>query len=395
MTRRRPDRRRDGPRRRALRDPGAPGPSRALALRQPFFPPARSGRLRRGASSSAAPGRHRARWRPDLVRPSTNSPAAGIRDRRIIDAPVPAFAASSSAPSASRRFRHPCSRQRLTEPRARSACARRARRSSRSRRGAPRRGSARLSRRAETRTDLRRLRRRHRARRSGACLRLPPQPPAGGGETAARRTPGFSLDGQAPADNPAISCAAPSPIASSPAPMASRPRASASSPSARTPTRPRRARSSAGSTMPRCARRRARSSPRSNARESSSLDFILTEAGEAHLIELNARPIASGHLGRLYGHDVYAAAIGVPAAEPPARAAARGRPVSAGARPRSLRRASRVVAGRAARRALGRPGGGARLCAMAARPPPGGGIRPSESGAIASRRRRPRQTERR
>jgi carbamoyl-phosphate synthase L subunit-like protein len=47
-----------------------------------------------------------------------------------------------------------------------------------------------------------------------------------------------------------------------------------------------------------------------------SLDFILTEAGEAYLIEMNARPIASGHLGRLYGHDVYAAAIGARRSEP-------------------------------------------------------------------------------
>ena len=47
-----------------------------------------------------------------------------------------------------------------------------------------------------------------------------------------------------------------------------------------------------------------------------SLDFILDDAGEAYLIELNARPIASGHLGRLYGHDVYAAAIGTRAGEP-------------------------------------------------------------------------------
>lgn len=55
-----------------------------------------------------------------------------------------------------------------------------------------------------------------------------------------------------------------------------------------------------------------------------SLDFIVTEAGEAHLIEMNARPIGSGHLGRLYGHDVYAAALGAradwrtPPAERPA-----------------------------------------------------------------------------
>lgn len=38
-----------------------------------------------------------------------------------------------------------------------------------------------------------------------------------------------------------------------------------------------------------------------------AFDFILTAADEAYLIEMNARPIASGHLGRLYGHDIYAA----------------------------------------------------------------------------------------
>jgi hypothetical protein len=49
-----------------------------------------------------------------------------------------------------------------------------------------------------------------------------------------------------------------------------------------------------------------------------SLDFILTPMGEAYLVELNARPVASGHLGRLFGHDVYAAAFGLdPAARPP------------------------------------------------------------------------------
>ena len=35
-----------------------------------------------------------------------------------------------------------------------------------------------------------------------------------------------------------------------------------------------------------------------------SLDFILSPAG-ACLIELNPRPVASGHLGALYGHDIY------------------------------------------------------------------------------------------
>jgi hypothetical protein len=39
-----------------------------------------------------------------------------------------------------------------------------------------------------------------------------------------------------------------------------------------------------------------------------SLDFILSEDG-ASLIELNPRPVVSGHLGRLYGHDVYQALV--------------------------------------------------------------------------------------
>ena len=39
-----------------------------------------------------------------------------------------------------------------------------------------------------------------------------------------------------------------------------------------------------------------------------SVDFILTPDG-ASVIELNPRPPASGHLGRLYGHDVYAALL--------------------------------------------------------------------------------------
>jgi ATP-grasp domain len=38
-----------------------------------------------------------------------------------------------------------------------------------------------------------------------------------------------------------------------------------------------------------------------------AFDFILSEGGEASLIEMNARPIASGHLGRFFGHDIYAA----------------------------------------------------------------------------------------
>ncbi len=37
-----------------------------------------------------------------------------------------------------------------------------------------------------------------------------------------------------------------------------------------------------------------------------SLDFILSDEG-ACLIELNPRPVTSGHLGRLYGHDIHAA----------------------------------------------------------------------------------------
>jgi hypothetical protein len=38
-----------------------------------------------------------------------------------------------------------------------------------------------------------------------------------------------------------------------------------------------------------------------------AFDFILNSEDEAFLIEMNARPIASGHLGRLTGHDIYAA----------------------------------------------------------------------------------------
>ncbi len=38
-----------------------------------------------------------------------------------------------------------------------------------------------------------------------------------------------------------------------------------------------------------------------------SLDFILSPDGGAHLIEMNARPVGSGHLGRRFGHDVYGA----------------------------------------------------------------------------------------
>ena len=38
-----------------------------------------------------------------------------------------------------------------------------------------------------------------------------------------------------------------------------------------------------------------------------SFDFIVNEAGEAYLIEMNARPIGSTHLGRLFGHDLTSA----------------------------------------------------------------------------------------
>lgn len=39
----------------------------------------------------------------------------------------------------------------------------------------------------------------------------------------------------------------------------------------------------------------------------ASFDFILAEDGRANLIEMNARPIGSGHLGMRFGHDVYGA----------------------------------------------------------------------------------------
>ena len=39
-----------------------------------------------------------------------------------------------------------------------------------------------------------------------------------------------------------------------------------------------------------------------------SIDFILSPEG-ASLIELNPRPVVSGHLGRLYGHDLYEALL--------------------------------------------------------------------------------------
>lgn len=40
-----------------------------------------------------------------------------------------------------------------------------------------------------------------------------------------------------------------------------------------------------------------------------SLDFIVKDSGEAYLLEMNARPIACGHLGALFGHDILAAAL--------------------------------------------------------------------------------------
>ena len=40
-----------------------------------------------------------------------------------------------------------------------------------------------------------------------------------------------------------------------------------------------------------------------------SLDFILPIEGQAVFIEMNPRPVASGHLGRLVGHDIYAALL--------------------------------------------------------------------------------------
>ncbi len=59
-----------------------------------------------------------------------------------------------------------------------------------------------------------------------------------------------------------------------------------------------------------------------------SFDFMLTETGEALLIEMNPRPIASGHLGRLVGHDIYGAMAahlrGRPAPRSPGRTNATG-----------------------------------------------------------------------
>ena len=39
----------------------------------------------------------------------------------------------------------------------------------------------------------------------------------------------------------------------------------------------------------------------------ASFDFILSPDGAAHLIEMNARPVGSGHLAPLFGHDLYGA----------------------------------------------------------------------------------------
>ncbi len=39
----------------------------------------------------------------------------------------------------------------------------------------------------------------------------------------------------------------------------------------------------------------------------AGFDFMLDANGRAHLIEMNARPIGSGHLGALFGHDLYGA----------------------------------------------------------------------------------------
>ncbi len=63
----------------------------------------------------------------------------------------------------------------------------------------------------------------------------------------------------------------------------------------------------------------------------ASFDFILSPDGDAHLIEMNARPVGSGHLAPRFGHDLYgawlsalsgSAAAALPAAAPPPRAVA-------------------------------------------------------------------------
>ncbi|MCX8254730.1 hypothetical protein RHAL1_02082 [Beijerinckiaceae bacterium RH AL1] len=40
-----------------------------------------------------------------------------------------------------------------------------------------------------------------------------------------------------------------------------------------------------------------------------AVDFLVPTDGPAVLIEMNPRPVASGHLGRLYGHDIHAALL--------------------------------------------------------------------------------------
>ncbi len=63
----------------------------------------------------------------------------------------------------------------------------------------------------------------------------------------------------------------------------------------------------------------------------ASFDFILSPDGAAHLIEMNARPVGSGHLARHFGHDLYGAWLGalsgsvaaaLPELVPPPRAVA-------------------------------------------------------------------------
>ncbi len=63
-----------------------------------------------------------------------------------------------------------------------------------------------------------------------------------------------------------------------------------------------------------------------------SFDFILKPDGTAFLIEMNARPVGSGHLGALFGCDVYGAWLaqfpGFDDAAPPLRAPLAGRAVA-------------------------------------------------------------------
>ncbi len=89
-----------------------------------------------------------------------------------------------------------------------------------------------------------------------------------------------------------------------------------------------------------------------------SLDFVLSAEG-ACLIELNPRPVTSGHLGRLYGHDIYAALVdhvrgasgGAAAGLEPGTC--EDRPVPARTRPRPVEPAARPAFQRPARRSLG------------------------------------------